>query len=180
MKKLNLSELKVKSKSGKSKTWKRRKRRDSFSAFSTSDFSILSIRPISKSQKKKSWKKTSKISEVSEVSEFLNWPMIHSVFNQLFVKILITLNLLRSGEIKIALFPETGRVKNFLSLTHPHSQICIRIYIFNFKKQTNKQKNKTRIQRKAKETKEEKIISPQRRLKKQICGRPMVTYKLWL
>ena len=140
MKKLNLSELKVKSKSGKSKTWKRRKRRDSFSAFSTSDFSILSIRPISKSQKKKSWKKTSKISEVSEVSEFSNWPMIHSVFNQLFVKILITLNLLRLGEIEIALFPETGRVKKFLSLTRPHSQMCIRIYIFNFTKQTQTKK----------------------------------------
>ena len=66
--------------------------------------------------------------------------MIHSVFNQLFVKILITLNLLRLGEIEIALFPETGRVKKILSLTRPHSQMCIRIYIFNFKKQTQTKK----------------------------------------
>ena len=32
---------------------------------------------------------------------------------------------------KIVLFPEVDRVKMFLILTRPHSQICIRIYIFN-------------------------------------------------
>ena len=35
--------------------------------------------------------------------------------------------------------PEIGRVI-FLSLTRPHIRVCIRIYIFNFKKHTNKQK----------------------------------------
>ena len=41
---------------------------------------------------------------------------------------------------KKVLFPEIDQVKTFLSLTRPHSQMFIRIYIFNFKKQTNKQK----------------------------------------
>ena len=41
----------------------------------------------------------------------------------------------------------------------------IRTYVYNFKKQTNKQK-KTRIQKKAKEAKEEKKTSPENRLKK--------------
>ena len=35
--------------------------------------------------------------------------MIHSVFNHLFVKILIQLHLLRLGQKKVVLFPETGR-----------------------------------------------------------------------
>ena len=35
---------------------------------------------------------------------------------------------------------EIGQVKKFLSLTRPHSPMCIRIYIFNFKNQINKQK----------------------------------------
>ena len=71
-------------------------------------------------------------------------------------------------------------MKNFLSLTLPHSRMCIRIYIFNFKKQTNKQKKQTRIQtskknkqeykqarktnkntKKAKKVKEEKRMSPE-------------------
>ena len=35
--------------------------------------------------------------------------------------------------------------ENFLSLTRPHSRMCIRIYILDFKKQqTNKQKNKNK------------------------------------
>ena len=38
--------------------------------------------------------------------------------------------------------------------------------IFNFKKQTYKQKKKKRIQKKAKKTKEEKRIYPENRLKK--------------
>ena len=40
----------------------------------------------------------------------------------------------------VALFPEICWVKIFLSLTHLDSRMCIRIYIFNFKRQTNKQK----------------------------------------
>ena len=36
---------------------------------------------------------------------------------------------------KLVLFPEIGRVKNFLSLTRPHSQMCLNIYAFNLKKQ---------------------------------------------
>ena len=44
---------------------------------------------------------------------------------------------------KEVLLPEIGWVKMFLSLIHPHSRMCIRICIFNFKKQANKQnKNK--------------------------------------
>ena len=43
---------------------------------------------------------------------------------------------------KVVLFPEIGRVKSFLSLTRPHSQMCIRIYIFNFKKQQIKNNKK--------------------------------------
>ena len=50
---------------------------------------------------------------------------------------------------KVVLFLQINQVKIFLSLTHPHSWICIRIYIFNFEKQTNKQK-KTRMQKKQK------------------------------
>ena len=50
--------------------------------------------------------------------------------------------------------------------------MCVRLFNFNFEKQTNKQKKKKRIQKKSKETKEEKKISPENRLKKKICGRP--------
>ena len=55
---------------------------------------------------------------------------------------------------KVALFPEIGQVKNFLSLTRPHRRV--RIYNFNFKKQTKKTNKNTK---KAKETKEEKRIA---------------------
>ena len=55
---------------------------------------------------------------------------------------------------KVVLFPEKRRVKYFLSLTCPHSRMCIRIHIVNFKKETYKQKNKNT--KKVKETKEEK------------------------
>ena len=46
-------------------------------------------------------------------------------------------------------------MKIFFSLTRSHSQMCIRIYIFNFKKKQNKKKlstkqNKTRRQKKRK------------------------------
>ena len=48
---------------------------------------------------------------------------------------------------------------------HSPARICIRIYKFNFKKQTNKQKRKQEY-KKSKETKEEKIISLENRFKK--------------
>ena len=52
--------------------------------------------------------------------------------------------------------------------------MCIKIYIFNFKKQTNNQKNqkqkKKRFQKKEEETEEEKRVFPEDRLKKKICG----------
>ena len=34
------------------------------------------------------------------------------------------------GQKKVVLFPEIGRVKFFLSLTHPYSRMCIRIFFF--------------------------------------------------
>ena len=52
---------------------------------------------------------------------------------------------------------------------HPHSRMCIRIYIFNFKKQTNKQKNKQEY-KKAKETKEERKKSLENRLKNKFAA----------
>ena len=58
---------------------------------------------------------------------------------------------------KVVLFPEIGQVKVVLSLNHPHSRICTRIYIFNFKKQQRNQQKKQES-KKAKETKEEKRI----------------------
>ena len=53
---------------------------------------------------------------------------------------LIQLNISRLGQQKVILFLETDRVKKILSLTHAHSRMCIRTYIFSFKKQTNKKK----------------------------------------
>ena len=69
---------------------------------------------------------------------------------------------------KVILFPEITRVKMFLSFIHPHSRVCIRIYIFNFlkkkkrktKKTPKKQGNKkttTRRQKQAKESEAEQI-----------------------
>ena len=55
------------------------------------------------------------------------------------------------GQKKVVLFPEIGRVKIFVSLTRPQSRMYIRIYIFNY------QIKKIMRQKKAKETKEEKI-----------------------
>ena len=49
----------------------------------------------------------------------------------------------------VVLFQENYQVKIFLSVSRPHSRMCIRIYTFNFKKkQTNKKE--TRIQKKKK------------------------------
>ena len=65
-----------------------------------------------------------------------------------------------SGQKKVVLFPEIDRLKIFLSLTSLHSQMCIRIFFFNFKKQTNKQKKNTK-----KQTKQKKRISLENWLK---------------
>ena len=58
----------------------------------------------------------------------------------------------------VVLFPVIGWMKNFSSLTRPHSRICIRTYIFLFQiKKLHKQKAKeTNENRKTKEAKEEK------------------------
>ena len=66
---------------------------------------------------------------------------------------------------KVVLFPEIGLLKLFLSLTLPHGQMYIRIYIFNFKKQRTNKQTKTII-KKTKKTKKEKRISPENRFKK--------------
>ena len=55
-----------------------------------------------------------------------------------------------SGQKKSSLVPENQPGENFLSLTHPHSRMSIRLFVFSFKKQqTNKQKNqnKTKIKK---------------------------------
>ena len=57
------------------------------------------------------------------------------------------------GQKEVVLFPKIDRVTFFIIHPRPHSQMCIRIYIFNFKKQTNKINKNTK---KARETKEEK------------------------
>ena len=56
--------------------------------------------------------------------------------------------------------------EKFLSLTRPHSQICIRIKIFKFQK--NKQISKNKNTKKAKETNEEKRLSLENQLSKHI------------
>ena len=71
---------------------------------------------------------------------------------------------------------EIGWAKTFLSLTRPHSRVCIRIYIFNFKKankqakKTNKKTKKTRKQKKQKKTKEENIMFSENRLKNKLAA----------
>ena len=57
----------------------------------------------------------------------------------------------RSKKSKVVLLPEFRQVKVFSWLTHPHSCMCIRIYIFCFKQ--TKKKTYTQKQ-KAEETKE--------------------------
>ena len=55
-----------------------------------------------------------------------------------------------SGQKKSSLVPENQPGENFLSLTHPHSRMSIRLFVFSFKKQqTKKQKkqNKTKIKK---------------------------------
>ena len=66
--------------------------------------------------------------------------------------------LINVGAKKVILFPEITLVKMFLSFIHPHSRVCIRIYIFNLKKKTTTRKQKkTRRQKQAKESKAEQI-----------------------
>ena len=60
---------------------------------------------------------------------------------------------------KVVLFLDIDWVKLILSLTRPRSQMYITIFLISEKKQAKKQENK-----KAKETKEEKRISPENRL----------------
>ena len=43
---------------------------------------------------------------------------------------------------KVVMFPQIGRVENFLSLTRPQNQICIRTNIFNLKNKTKQTKKK--------------------------------------
>ena len=61
---------------------------------------------------------------------------------------------------KVILFPEIGRVTSFLWLTRPHSRMCIKIKQKTViqKKTKNKQKDRTRRQIKAKETKQEQQL----------------------
>ena len=59
------------------------------------------------------------------------------------------------GKKKVVLFPEIGQANNFLSLTHPHSRMCIRIHIFNFEKQ-QASKRKARIQKNQKKLKKKR------------------------
>ena len=52
------------------------------------------------------------------------------------------------GKKKLVLFSEIGRVKIILSFTRLRCRMCIRIYIFNFKK--NKKKTKRNKKTKSK------------------------------
>ena len=65
----------------------------------------------------------------------------------------------------VVLFQENYQVKIFLSVSRPHSRMCIRIYTFNFKK--NKQTKKKQEYKKRKKGKEN--IS-RKSIKKLICG----------
>ena len=47
---------------------------------------------------------------------------------------------------KGVLFPEIGPVKIFLSLTRPHSRMCIRIHVSNLKQKTKKAKKKKKTE----------------------------------
>ena len=74
--------------------------------------------------------------------------------------------MVHSGQKKV-LFLQIRRWK----LTHPHKRMCIRVYIFNFKKQLNMQKKqkknkKKQEYKKATETIEETRIFPENRFKK--------------
>ena len=58
---------------------------------------------------------------------------------------------------KVILFPEIAWVKIFSSFTHPHSRMCIRIYIFRFKQKKHIQtKSKKKLKKKEKQKKPKK------------------------
>ena len=61
---------------------------------------------------------------------------------------------------KVVLFPEIGQMKNFSSLTRPHSRMCIRINIFCFKQK------KTQIKKQKKLKKIEKQKKPKKKRRK--------------
>ena len=61
--------------------------------------------------------------------------------------------LINVGAKKVILFPEITHVKMFLSFIHPHSRVCIRIYIFNLKKKKKQQGNKKKQEDKSKQRK---------------------------
>ena len=63
---------------------------------------------------------------------------------------------------KGVLFPEIGPVKIFLSLTRPHSRMCIRIHVSNLKQKTKKAKKKKKKAKKKNKTEDKK----QKKLKK--------------
>ena len=68
---------------------------------------------------------------------------------------------------KVFLFPEIGQVKNFYHSPGRMVEYVSEYIIFNFKKQTYKQKEKKKKKKKKqKETKKEKRIYPENRLKK--------------
>ena len=130
MKKFNLSELKVKSKSGKSKTRKRRKRQNLFSKFS-----ILVIGPKSKSRKKISRKKISEISNVSDFSQFSTWPFF-SLFSSkaiFFFSIYTNLNKFESGKIRVDHIVLFKKMMNFLKSSYGSNYLVFSIIAYSKK-----------------------------------------------
>ena len=69
------------------------------------------------------------------------------------------------GQKKGSLVSGNWPGESCLPLNRPHSRICTRIYIFNFKKQQRNQQQKQES-KKAKETKQEKRIYLENWLKK--------------
>ena len=67
---------------------------------------------------------------------------------------------------KVVLFLKIGRVKLFLSFTRSHSWMCMRIYLFNFKKQTNEQKKKRKKKQEYKNKPKKQKKTKQKKLKK--------------
>ena len=53
---------------------------------------------------------------------------------------------------KKVLFSEIGRERISLSFTRPHSQMCIRIYIFNFNNYSIKRKKRKKVKQLKKKT----------------------------
>ena len=95
-----------------------------------------------------------------------------SAFNKIFFKGRITLltkntiTLLRPQK-KVALFPEIGRVKTFLSFTRPHCWMCIWIFLISKNKQTSERKVRMQIKQKKLKKKREYLRKIDQ---KTICG----------